>query len=169
MKIYIACGLTHVPRQDFPSYSSTIHKIADCLIYMSNEVKYALKNSDPQLAELPEEKKALACYAWDKNMVEEADIIIAEASYPSIGLGIELQIAENKKIPIILIHKISSINKAEPIKYINPDKREHMLQIGKGYISLMALGIPSVILVIPYKNDDDLLEEISARISNKLH
>ena len=63
---------------------------------------YALVNSDPQLASKPFEERARLCYLWDRNMVEQAELIIAEASFPSTGLGIEMQIAESKGTPIIL-------------------------------------------------------------------
>lgn len=159
MKIYIACGLTHIPRRKFQSYVKRLHQLAQELSEIG-DIKYALIHSDPQLALLNEEDKAQACYSWDRKMVESADLIIAEASYPSTGLGIELQIAESKKIPIILCYRRSKSNKAEPIEYTNPDKEKHYLQIGSGYISLMALGLPNVAKVISYWENPELNEKI---------
>jgi len=37
--------------------------------------------------------------------VQQSDLVIADASYPSIGMGVELQIAENMGIPIIICFK----------------------------------------------------------------
>ena len=47
MKIYIACGLTHVPREFFDEYVSFIHQLADALRKSigSCDVKYALVNT----------------------------------------------------------------------------------------------------------------------------
>lgn len=147
-QIYIASALTHVPREIFNRYSSFIHDLASDIEgeYICN-VKYALKHSDPQLAKLPIETRANACYIRDRKMVEDSSLIIAEASFPSIGLGIELQIAQALSIPIILLSN-KSLNPARPIEYLNPDGSRHSLQIGEGYISYMALGLPNVKLII---------------------
>jgi hypothetical protein len=103
MKIYIGCGLTHVPRgQIFDDHISFIHGLASELKAVGHQVRYALVNSDPQLAEKPFKEGARLCYLWDRNMVEEADLLIAEASFPSTGLGIEMQLAEAKGTPIVL-------------------------------------------------------------------
>lgn len=152
MKIYIACSLTHLPRSIFEEYTNFIHQIAITLKKYSHDVKYALVNSDPQLALKPEDSKSRLCYLWDRKMVEDADLIIAEASFPSTGLGVELQIAENKDIPILICYKDFGTNKAPSITYENPDHIKHTLQIGEGYISHMVLGIPSIFKVLEYSD-----------------
>lgn len=164
MNIYIACALTHVPRLLFKEYSNWVYEVSS---YLSSEhdVKFALKNSDPQLSEWPENEKAHLCYKWDREMVEKADLIIAEVSFPSTGLGIELQIAESMKIPLILCYKDYMINKADHVTYVDQSQRKHDLQIGDGYISLMALGLPNVLKVIFYgdivESRDELVKLIS--------
>lgn len=147
MKIYLACSLTFVPKFLFQEYTKLIHKIAQALQESGHSVKYALVDSDPQLETRSEEDKARLCYIWDKGMVEDADLVIAECSFPSIGLGIELQIAEHNDTPIILIRS-NQAAQAEPKEYDNPTGDHHSLQIGDGKISLMALGLPSVTTVI---------------------
>lgn len=165
MNIYIACGLTHVPRYMFSSYVKRIHYFALELERNGHNVKYALKNSDPQLANIPENKKSKFCYKWDKEMVNSTDLIIAEATFPSIGLGIEMQIANTNNIPIILCYRELKINKAKPIQYTNPDYITHDLQIGEGYISLMALGLPNIFQVIKYLTNKDCIVKIRDVIS----
>lgn len=120
-----------------------------------SNVKYALVDSDPQLADYPFESRARLCYAWDRGMVEDADLVIAEASYPSIGLGIEMQLAEQAGIPIILCFKDDAAHRAGAVTYANPDSSRHELQIGEGYVSLMALGVPKVVKVIKYTKRAD--------------
>ena len=85
MKIYIACGLTHVPRQFFDEHVAFVHHLASSLEGNDEgcEVKYALVHSDPQLASKPASERARLCYLWDREMVEDADLVIAEASFPS--------------------------------------------------------------------------------------
>ena len=104
MKIYIASALTHVPRGEFSDYVKFLHRLAGALRTQpfGHEVKYALANSDRQLAQKPFGEPARLCYLWDRGMVKEADLVIAEASFPSTGLGIELQVAEAKDIPPLL-------------------------------------------------------------------
>jgi hypothetical protein len=162
MKVYIACGLTHVPREFFHYYVQFIHSVASALRDASppHLVRYALVNSDPQLAEKPAAERARLCYLWDRQMVEEAELIIAEASFPSTGLGIELQIAEACDTPIVLCFRDFGTNRAAHITYETPDLKGHDLQIGEGYVSLMALGVPSIFRVVKYDSPTDGIRQI---------
>jgi len=150
MTVYIACGLTHVPRDEFQTYTRFVQELASSLEQRNVVVHYALRDSDPQLAEKPFEERARYCYRWDREMVERADLVIADATYPSTGLGIELEIAAAHEIPIIICFERTRKHQALTIEYENPDHTHHYLQIGEGFVSLMALGIPSVCRVIPY-------------------
>jgi hypothetical protein len=166
MRIYIACALTAVPRTDFVSYVHFIHSLAGSL--KDNcfcNVKYALINSDPQLAFKPAQDRARLCYHWDRDMVLHSDVIVADATYPSTGLGIELQIADSANIPIILCYRNSVDRKLEPVYYNNPDHSHHLLQIGEGFISLMALGLPSVYKTIPYSDYKTVIKDVSDTVN----
>jgi len=156
VNIYIACGLTHVPRDHFDDYVRRIHAIAKNLEGCGHQVKYALINSDPQLAKCDPRDQARLCYEWDRNMVEECDLVVAEATYPSTGLGIELQIAAGKDLPIVICY--DCMHSVEPVKYQNPDHSKHQLQIGSGHVTLMALGLPSVKKEIGYRDEAELME-----------
>ncbi len=165
MNIYLACALTHVPRKYFTEYAELLHRLADHLSRVDgHDVKYALMNSDPQLATKPINERARLCYLWDSRMVQEADVLIAECSFPSIGLGIELQIAAQNEIPIIMLYREIDDNRAVAIHYTNPDSTEHELQIGGGFISLMALGVPTVFKVHQSSQKDDAISQISESI-----
>ena len=151
MRIYIACALTHVPRALFSEYVASLHNLAATLQERGgHSVKYAILNSDPQLASKPPNERARLCYLWDREMVEDAELVIGECSFPSTGLGIELQIAAAKGTPIILCFRDYEGNRSEPISYATPDRSVHELQIGEGYITLMALGLPTVLRVVRY-------------------
>lgn len=151
MNIYIACGLTHVPRNLFEEYCEFVHTLAATLKASGDyEVKYALVNSDPQLAEKPASEQARLCYHWDREMVESTDLLIAEASFPSTGLGIEMQLAANKATPILICFRDFGVNQALEVAYENPDHSKHALQIGQGFVTLMALGVPGVFRVEQY-------------------
>lgn len=166
MKIYIACGLTHVPRVSFGEYVLLIQTLAARLAgELKAEVKYALKDSDPQLASKPVEDRAKLCYAWDREMVESADLVVAECSYPSTGLGIELQIAQSSGIPALVCFNLSDRNAAIPTQYVGADKLHHALQIGEGYVSLMALGLPNIVGVLGYGTNDDACDQICRSVA----
>jgi nucleoside 2-deoxyribosyltransferase len=138
-----------------------IHELADALKAPPHrhEVKYALMDSDPQLAEKPFAERAKLCYLWDREMVEKADIVIAEASFPSTGLGIEMQLAEAKGIPIVLCYRDFG-QRSPTIQYENPDHSTHELQVGEGFVTLMAMGMPTVFRVLQYNDRSDGLKSI---------
>ena len=164
MTVYLGCGLTHVPRAVFLDHVAMLHRIATELERTGTEVMYALKHSDPQLAEKPFEERARLCYLWDRKLVERSDVLIAEATYPSTGLGIEMQMAESRGKPIIICFRASIDTRAAEVRYENPDHTRHTLQIGEGYVSLMALGIPSVFKIIPYERPDDCISQLARAI-----
>jgi hypothetical protein len=164
MRIYLACALTHVPRDRFEAHCDLIHDLARELMKKGHTVKYALVDSDPQLAAKPFEDRARLCYLWDRRMVEESDLVVAEASYPSIGLGIEMQIAEDRGIPVLLMFSRDAKLKAEQVDYRNPDSSMHSLQLGQGYVSLMALGLPNVMRTIGYDETTSALQLVSEAV-----
>lgn len=154
MRIYIACGLTHVPRGIFEAYVGFLHGLAAGFRRLPevSSVKYALVDSDPQLSLKPRADQAALCYDWDRRMVEDADLVVADASFPSTGLGIELQIAEAAGKPVIMLIGDQGINRAPRAHYRNPDQTDHELQIGEGIVSLMALGLPTIRKVVEYSD-----------------
>jgi hypothetical protein len=93
-------------------------------------------------------------------MVEESELLVAEASFPSTGLGIELQVAQTRGIPVVLCFREFSTNKSVAIVYETPDHQQHSLQIGDGYVSLMALGMPTVFRVIRYRDNTDGVRQV---------
>ena len=165
MRIYIACALTHVPRGAiFEQHVAFIHKIAEKLDSAGHRVMYALVNSDPQLASKPFDERARLCYLWDRNMVEQAELVIAEASFPSTGVGIEMQIAESKGTPIIVCFRDFGTNKVESVVYENPDHSRHSLQVGHGFVTLMALGVPTIFKVLLYSDDQDGIAKVMTTV-----
>lgn len=166
MKIYIACGLTHVPREIFSQYAAYLHELANTLRELDfiDKVRYALVDSDPQLSTKPETDQAALCYEWDRRMVEDADLVIADASFPSTGLGIELQIAENNGIPVIMLIGELGCNRVKTIQYQNPDNKLHDLQVGKGIVSLMALGLPGIRDIVNYRTFPQAINETLAAV-----
>lgn len=167
MKIYIGCGLTHVPREIFDSYVAYLHELAASIraIPEVRSVRYALVDSDPQLALKSASDRAALCYDWDRRMVEESNLMIADASFSSTGLGIELQIAETAGIPIVMLVGDHGINRIASAKYQNPDHSQHELQVGEGIVSLMALGLPGIRKTIPYRSFSEAISRATAAVA----
>lgn len=161
MNIYIACGLTHVPAGLFEEHVSFIHGLANELrATLGATVRYALVNSDPHLPSKPANERPRLCYLWDRKMVEEADLIIAEASFPSTGLGIEMQVAEANDTPILLCYRDYGSNCAGEKCYVNPDQSRHELQIGNHLVFLMVQGVPSIFHEIRYEDRESGIREV---------
>ena len=71
-------------------------------------------------------------------VIEQVDLFIAEVSRPSLGLGIEIGMAEMKNKRILCIYKENS-NISSSLKYINADilsyvDKEDMIQEIEHYI-----------------------------------
>jgi hypothetical protein len=162
MRVFISSALTHVPREVFAEYVAFLHHLSQRLENSNHgiEVEYALRNSDPQLAQREKSDRAKLCYEWDSKMVERADILIAECSFPSIGVGIELQIAKQRAIPTVICYSDFGMNRAKPVAYTNPDRRTHDLQIGDGFVTLMALGMPMITDIVKYRHPDEGVERL---------
>lgn len=160
MRVYVACGLTHVPRNHFAEYVAFVHALALAIEGTGAEVRYALRDSDPQLASRPISERAKLCYLWDRDMVQWADTVVAEASYPSTGLGIELQIASDRGTPIVLCFRAAPENRVPTVEYENLDHSRHHLQVGDGYVSLMALGVPTIFRVVRYGASEEGLSSV---------
>lgn len=74
-------------------------------------------------------------------VITKCNLFIAEASSPSTGVGMELQMAQENNIPIIVVCK----------KGIKP--------------SVMATGIPAVQAVLFYTDLNDLLRQLKKKLS----
>jgi len=169
-QVYVGCALTHVPKVVFDEYCGFIRSIAQLLEEKyCVRVKYALEDSDPFLPEYAPAERPKMCYIWDRRLVEESSILIAEVSFPSMGIGIELQVAEQNSIPVILLYRDFGFNRAEGKKYKTRDDRTHELQIGNKIVSIMAQGNPSVIKEIFYSTYSDCLNSLNVLLSQVKH
>ncbi|MEI8364518.1 MAG: nucleoside 2-deoxyribosyltransferase [archaeon] len=79
-------------------------------------------------------------YLRDIDWIKEADILIAEVTKPSLGVGYELGFAEKLNIPIICLYREDETNK---------DKRLSAMVDGNKYN-----------IVIKYKNINDVILQL---------
>lgn len=154
--IYIACSLTHVKKEHFEEYTKFIKELAvEIEKDFKVHCKYALRDSDPKLGDYPGTERPRLCYEWDKNMVEESSLVIAEGSFPSTGLGIEIEIANQNSIPVLLVYRSYPNSSADEKEYTLIDGDKHLLEIGNRIVSVMVEGCPAVIEKFEYNNNDD--------------
>ena len=71
-----------------------------------------------------------------------------------------MQIAETKGTPIILCFRDFGKNRVKSLSYANPDHTHHALQVGEGFVTLMALGVPTIFRSIQYFDRDDGIKRI---------
>lgn len=90
-KIYVGCSLAHAPAE-----------FIDGIMALKNELRkhheimdfVGLGDHDPRKV-----------FEWDTNCVKTCDCFIADATYPSTGLGIEIGLAIEHKKSILAIAK----------------------------------------------------------------
>lgn len=79
-------------------------------------------------------------YTRDVNWIKESDLLVAEVSTPSLGVGYELCYAEKLGIPVIVLYD-ENINVSAMIK-------------GNSYFE-----------IISYKNDEDLINKLNYKLN----
>ncbi len=87
-------------------------------------------------------------------------MVFAEASFPSTGMGIELQIAASNRIPVVICFRKDSARCACHVTYESPDHSQHVLQIGEGFVSPMALGLPSLFKTVGYSTENEGIDAV---------
>lgn len=106
-----------------------------------NPIKSSFLNSDFNII-LPHEKNELP-YDSKEFFSSGCDFFIAEVSYPSLGLGMEIQMAADLNIPILCIYNSNSKkNGFNSLKTVNP-------------------------VFIEYKNETDLILKIKEYFKKK--
>lgn len=93
-KIYVGCSLMHATKE----FRDSINKLQETLCLEGFEVLRfrGFKNGKPNGS--PGE-----IYQWDIHCVKTCDFFLAECSYPSTGLGIEIGIATSLRKPTLAI------------------------------------------------------------------
>ena len=89
MKIYIGCSLTHAPQE----FKDAIAALQDRL-----RAKHTILDFVGLVAGTPQD-----VFRHDTQCVLDADLFVAECSYPSIGLGYELATALWHNKPVLAL------------------------------------------------------------------
>lgn len=97
-KVYFA-GSIRGGRADAELYGRVIKHIQKEHIVLTEHI------GDLSLSKLEDvENSDVAIYEQDTSWLREADLVIAECTTPSLGVGYELAYAENHKIPVHIFY-----------------------------------------------------------------
>jgi len=127
MKIYFA-GSIRGGRDDQETYSKIIKYLEKYGKILTEHVGFI---------NLKETETDKYIYERDVNWIKEADVLIAEVSTPSLGVGYEIAFAEKLNIPILCLFNqnsnralsamITGNNKLKVIKYNNYEEAINLI------------------------------------------
>ena len=128
MKIYFAGSITggRQKASDYSKMVSVLEKYGEVLTKTVGDVNLTIKGENVSAKEI---------YSRDVNWLNECDILFADITVPSLGVGYELAYAESKHKKIICMYE--------------KDKNVSSLIIGNSYYKQ-----------IPYSNIEEVLEKI---------
>ncbi len=125
---YLASCLTTLPQSEAAVFKAHLEKLSDLLIKFNIDAIVPHRDMDPEKNASASPKQV---YEVDIAKVMNSQLVIADVTYASIGLGMEIQSAGSNSIPIMLLLK-------------------------KGTrISRMPLGHPNLVSCIEYENCED--------------
>jgi nucleoside 2-deoxyribosyltransferase len=96
-KIYLGCALHNASQE----YRASIELLQDLIESFPEVELLKFKSKPTELGDFTSKE----IYEYDREMVGSADMMIAEASNPSLGLGMETMIAIQREIPVYVIHQ----------------------------------------------------------------
>lgn len=135
-QIYISGALTNSSRKQFYENLGEVVKQSGYKPYIPH------LHTDP---EKNKEAKPCEVYEVDMQQIDNSCLVIAYVGYPSLGVGAELEHANMKGIPMILLYK----------------KEEK--------VSRLALGIPMVKEIMAFETEDKALEFVSQYLKDTLN
>jgi len=114
-KVYFACSIAG-GRDQAHVYSDIVEYIKEANGHVLSEL-FAAKELTNEVGMNME-----PAFVWnrDVNWVKEADVIIAEVTQPSLGVGYELGLAEQIKTPVLALFDETSDRRLSPMISGNP-------------------------------------------------
>ena len=99
MKIYFA-GAIRGGREDAKFYFNIIHYLEKFGAVLTEHVGSAKLSEKGEISQTDND-----IFQRDLNWLQSADVVVAEVSTPSLGVGYELGIAEKLKIPVLCLYR----------------------------------------------------------------
>jgi hypothetical protein len=166
LSCFIMSALTNVPERAFDDFIDLLHAIAlQLAVVYKVHAHSPLLDSESSLHNESDSRKPRVCYEKDLEFVEKSDFLIFESTYGSTGGGQEMQHAADHIVPAVLIAQMlngakegisfhSSSYVAERTNGENGTTlTKHSVFKGRGGVSLMLQGNPSVQEIVTYSPD----------------
>lgn len=131
-KVYISGPLTAIP--DLEGLKRFYESLADVCSGLGMEPYVPHTRSDPILNR---DLSPAEVYRMDRDQVEAAGLVIAYVGAPSLGVGMELEIAHQCGIPVLLLVEAGAA------------------------ISRMARGSPAVVAELRFQDRDEALLQVA--------
>lgn len=112
MKIYFA-GSIRAGRQDSDVYRQLINRLQEFGHVLTEHVGKDLPSTGENLP-------SADIYERDKGWIDEADVMVAEATQPSTGVGYEIGYAEARGIPVYCLYRQGSERRMSAMIEGNP-------------------------------------------------
>ena len=101
MKIYFG-GSVRSGRGNKEWYARIIQELKNYGTVLTEHI------GDPKLTEAGENRPVEFIYQRDANWVKTADVLVADVSNPSVGVGYEIGLAESLNKPILCLYRVGS-------------------------------------------------------------
>lgn len=131
MKIYFA-GSIRGGSQDREVYHSLIKGLQEFAEILTEHV------GDPELTDLGEHDLSdEEIFQRDVSRIREADILVAEVTRPSLGVGYEIALAELLGKPVICLHRLTGERSLSAMVAGNPKIQVHFYEDVDNALSLV--------------------------------
>ncbi len=143
--LFLGAASSNVPEPSRGEYQSYVKELVRILADF--EVLGGVTTPAPidRSKDLRSDDKRL--YQWYRDQILSADLFLAEMTHPSFGLGIELEIAAEGNVPIIVTSVSHSAN---------------------ARISRMVLGLPGIAHIISYSSYQKALAGVPRDLAERL-
>ena len=138
--VYFASCLSNLPINESFKFKRQLEDLSDAIECNGFVGVVPHRDTDP---EKNLDASASLVYETDLQKILTSNLIVADLSYSSTGLGMELEIAKCNGIPVIAMCKVGSV------------------------VSRMALGSPALVAFIEYENEKDVKDKLGALLTNR--
>lgn len=117
-KVYFACSIA-----GGRDHAHVYEDIVKCIQDAGAEVLSTIFADKNLISEFGTDPSITPQFIWsrDVNWVKEADVVIAEVTQPSLGVGYEIALAETLKKPVLALFDKTSGRRLSPMISGNPN------------------------------------------------
>lgn len=174
MNSFIIGAMSNVHPKELQYHLERFNAYMDIMRFRYDiNVWFAFLDNQSVLLKAKPEDRAKLCYRIDIQSVDMANLIVADLTVDSIGAGMELQRAVQKKKPVIAIVRKPREPKALEyfLEHGNGEVSRQVVTVGASNLSLMAQGAPCIKKIISYNqviSKQALIKEMTETAATKM-